>query len=202
MDPSIGWFQPEQQGPALDTWCSLWKRAKMNVPVDGQQDYIALFGSENASKSTSNNINTNNGHDGTNGDGERSAPIQYSHFHQNILKRKSSDNTASTYNFVENPDICAVYKGTPWRTHEPYSEGIVGLHEEILDFYEYMKPTPEEHFMRRNVVKQISKVIKEVWPEAIVSFFSLCLYLVSNSCFLGGLFWQFPNGTLFAHQRH
>lgn len=34
-----------------------------------------------------------------------------------------------------------------------------------------MKPTPEEHFMREDVVMRISEVIKNTYPEALVSSF-------------------------------
>lgn len=45
------------------------------------------------------------------------------------------------------------------------------LHDEINDFYEYMSPTPEEHSMRKAVVKNIEAVILEMWPSARVDVF-------------------------------
>ncbi|KPP79097.1 PAP-associated domain-containing protein 5-like [Scleropages formosus] len=42
------------------------------------------------------------------------------------------------------------------------------LHEEIIDFYEYMSPRPEEERMRMEVVERIERVIKDLWPFADV----------------------------------
>ena len=46
----------------------------------------------------------------------------------------------------------------------PYS-----LHEEIMDFFNFMSPRPEEEAMRRDVVNRIENVIKDLWPTARVS---------------------------------
>lgn len=108
--------------------------------------------------------------------------------HRNKRKR---DNKASTFGFNsslllngpggdENDGF--VYTGTPWKTRN-YSEGIIGLHEEILDFYEYMSPRPEEERMRFEVVDRIKRVIKDLWPSADVQVFgsfSTGLYLPTS----------------------
>ena len=172
MDPNIGWFQPEQQGPALNLWNSIWKRAKMNV-VESQPDFIQISNGNSTNES-------NQSLNATEVDSEKSTsqnlpnpllpngsyPPHFYHFHN--AKRAISDNPASTYNFNENPGICSKYDGTPWRVRDRYYPGIIGLHQEIVDFHSYMKPTPEEHSMREDVVKRISNVIVEVWPEAKV----------------------------------
>uniref|UniRef100_A0AAR2KG27 Terminal nucleotidyltransferase 4A n=1 Tax=Pygocentrus nattereri TaxID=42514 RepID=A0AAR2KG27_PYGNA len=96
--------------------------------------------------------------------------------HRNKRKR---ENKASTFGFNRSlllhgcgPEDEA-YTGTPWKTRN-YTEGIVGLHEEIKDFYEYMSPRPEEERMRLEVVDRIQRVIKDLWPSAdvCVSFFT------------------------------
>ncbi|XP_062845844.1 terminal nucleotidyltransferase 4B [Trichomycterus rosablanca] len=74
------------------------------------------------------------------------------------------------------------YAGTPWKRRN-YSEGVVGLHEEIKDFYEYMSPRPEEERMRLEVVDRIQRVIKDLWPSADVQVFgsfSTGLYLPTS----------------------
>ena len=43
------------------------------------------------------------------------------------------------------------------------------LHEEIVDFFNFMSPRPEEEAMRRNVVNRIEGVIKDLWPTSRVS---------------------------------
>ncbi|KAM7146807.1 terminal nucleotidyltransferase 4B isoform 1-T1 [Macrochelys suwanniensis] len=63
-----------------------------------------------------------------------------------------------------------LFTGTPWKGRN-YSPGVVGLHEEIIDFYKYMSPRPEEERMRMEVVNRIENVIKELWPNADVQIF-------------------------------
>ena len=43
------------------------------------------------------------------------------------------------------------------------------LHHEIIDFYEYMSPRPEEARMRHEVVVRIERAIQEMWPDAQVA---------------------------------
>ncbi|XP_042187855.1 terminal nucleotidyltransferase 4A isoform X4 [Callorhinchus milii] len=74
------------------------------------------------------------------------------------------------------------YSGTPWKTMK-YTSGVRGLHEEIMDFYNFMSPRPEEEAMRKEVVKRIESVIKELWPSADVQIFgsfSTGLYLPTS----------------------
>ncbi|KAF7652196.1 hypothetical protein LDENG_00100040 [Lucifuga dentata] len=69
-----------------------------------------------------------------------------------------------------------------WKTRR-YSSGINGLHEEIVDFFDFMSPRPEEEAMRRDVVNRIENVIKDLWPTARVEIFgsfSTGLYLPTS----------------------
>ncbi|XP_064838258.1 terminal nucleotidyltransferase 4B-like isoform X2 [Oncorhynchus masou masou] len=100
--------------------------------------------------------------------------------HPNKRKR---DNKASTYGFNSSLETggCG-YTGTPWKVKN-YSEGILGLHEEINDFYKHMSPREEEERMRMEVVDRIEKVIKDLWPTADVQVFgsfSTGLYLPTS----------------------
>ncbi|KAJ3597708.1 hypothetical protein NHX12_001225 [Muraenolepis orangiensis] len=57
------------------------------------------------------------------------------------------------------------------------------LHEEIVDFFNFMSPRPEEEAMRRNVVNKIEGVIKDLWPTSRVEIFgsfSTGLYLPTS----------------------
>ncbi|XP_039987997.1 terminal nucleotidyltransferase 4B [Xiphias gladius] len=108
--------------------------------------------------------------------------------HPNKRKR---DNKASTFGFNasllnsgsgSNTGGYDAYAGTPWKVRN-YSEGIVGLHEEISDFYEYISPRPEEEKMRLEVVDRIKGVIHDLWPSAEVQVFgsfSTGLYLPTS----------------------
>ncbi|XP_034041906.1 terminal nucleotidyltransferase 4B [Thalassophryne amazonica] len=108
--------------------------------------------------------------------------------HPNKRKR---ENKASTFGFNSSllltgagshTEGFAAYTGTPWKTRN-YSEGIVGLHEEITDFFEYISPRPEEEKMRLEVVDRIKGVIHDLWPSAEVQVFgsfSTGLYLPTS----------------------
>ncbi|XP_012673690.1 terminal nucleotidyltransferase 4A isoform X2 [Clupea harengus] len=112
-----------------------------------------------------------------------SAIHNHSHHHPG---RRKSDNKASTYGInyqlsnLSNGNY--VSSGTPWKTRR-YSAGVDGLHEEIVDFYNFMSPRPEEAAMRKEVVDRIETVIKELWPTADVQIFgsfSTGLYLPTS----------------------
>uniref|UniRef100_A0A673YW11 Terminal nucleotidyltransferase 4A n=1 Tax=Salmo trutta TaxID=8032 RepID=A0A673YW11_SALTR len=102
--------------------------------------------------------------------------------------RRKSDNKASTYgiNYLlsnwTNDNHVSSGTGTPWKTRK-YSPGVDGLHEEVVDFYNFMSPQPEEASMRKEVVNRIETVIKELWPTADVQIFgsfSTGLYLPTS----------------------
>ncbi|XP_063114018.1 terminal nucleotidyltransferase 4A isoform X2 [Cavia porcellus] len=118
-------------------------------------------------------------------------PLQHQ-FHPGRRKR---ENKASTYglNYLLSgsraatldgggPEAQAPRPGTPWKSRA-YSPGIQGLHEEIIDFYNFMSPCPEEAAMRREVVTRIETVVKDLWPTADVQIFgsfSTGLYLPTS----------------------
>ncbi|XP_064839400.1 terminal nucleotidyltransferase 4A-like isoform X1 [Oncorhynchus masou masou] len=102
--------------------------------------------------------------------------------------RRKSDNKASTYgiNYLlsnwTNDNHVSSGTGTPWKTRK-YSPGVDGLHEEVVDFYNFMSPQPEEASMRKEVVNRIETVIKALWPTADVQIFgsfSTGLYLPTS----------------------
>ncbi|XP_054841146.1 terminal nucleotidyltransferase 4A isoform X2 [Eublepharis macularius] len=125
---------------------------------------------------------------------QREAAAPRHHYHPGRRKRQ---NKASTYgmNYLLGgaagpgaaspplpPPLRRPAPGTPWK-RRPYRPGIHGLHEEIMDFYDFMSPRPEEAVMRREVVKRIETVIKDLWPTADVQIFgsfSTGLYLPTS----------------------
>ena len=58
----------------------------------------------------------------------------------------------------------------PWQTKD-YSYDILGLHEEVNDFYEYVKPKPCEIRMRNEVINSLKSIISSKWPLAKVHVF-------------------------------
>ncbi|XP_016126400.1 non-canonical poly(A) RNA polymerase PAPD7 [Sinocyclocheilus grahami] len=102
------------------------------------------------------------------------AAVHSHHHHHHHPGRRKSDNKASTYgiNYLLSSWTNGNYdnSGTPWKTRK-YNPGVDGLHEEIMDFYNFMSPRPEETTMRQEVVDRIESVIKELWPTAEVQIF-------------------------------
>lgn len=45
------------------------------------------------------------------------------------------------------------------------------LHDEIIEFYNYMSPKKCEHELRLKVVHKIENAIHELWPQAKVEVF-------------------------------
>ncbi|XP_012288663.1 non-canonical poly(A) RNA polymerase PAPD5 isoform X2 [Orussus abietinus] len=173
MDPTIGWYQPEQFGPAKDLWLHIWEAEKgldiltlKNDSSSGtmvgsgnklQQDYIPLE-----------SVNNRLGEERTNPRVQHNTCNNY----YNPSRRKT-DNRASTYGMNYNYEaLVGEYGGCPWRQpNKHYSKGVVGLHEEIEDFFTYMCPSNEEHNLRVRVVKRIEQVIYDLWPDSKVEVF-------------------------------
>lgn len=120
MDPTIGWYQPEQFGPAKDLWLHIWEAEKgldiltlkndssSNVMgVKLQQDFISLD-SVNSRTGDRMQLNTCNSY-------------------YNPSRRKG-DNRASTYGMNYNYDaLVGEYGGCPWRVpNKHYSKGVIG----------------------------------------------------------------------------
>jgi non-canonical poly(A) RNA polymerase PAPD5/7 len=58
----------------------------------------------------------------------------------------------------------------PWQRKD-YSYDILGLHEEVNDFYEYVKPKSCEIRMRYEVISSLRSIISSKWPLAKVHVF-------------------------------
>lgn len=119
MDPQIGWFQPEQCGPALSLWTEIWNSHQRlgNTEVNSKHD------NKNSDLLVGNGIAAFSSDD-------RKPPIKKSDTNSsenssfnNRVKRK--DNKASTYGLIRNEELI---KGglTPWRFRKFYNPGLVG----------------------------------------------------------------------------
>ncbi|XP_069676096.1 terminal nucleotidyltransferase 4B-like isoform X2 [Periplaneta americana] len=163
MDPAIGWYQPEQEGPAKDLWTRIWEAQKgvdnmnlvdVNTSIGTKShDYIPVDSTTNSDEQHNRvTANCNN------------------YFNR---KRRKRENRASTYGMNHNQAaLIGEHGGCPWKIpNKTYGRGVIGLHEEIEDFYNYMCPTPEEHELRVDVVRRIEKVVLSLWPEAKVEIF-------------------------------
>ncbi|GAB1598024.1 terminal nucleotidyltransferase 4A-like [Argonauta hians] len=180
MDPRTAWFPPEHLGRAHTLWTKIWEA---QIGVDSMylnnsnlvnsdqksQDYIPL---DIVNILDVKNTQTNGDHNVLN--------------QQNQLKRKR-ENRASTYGLNHSSVKHLLGKDgalIPWKSKDKhYHTNLLGLHDEIKDFYLYMSPRPEEKFMREGVVKRIRNVVKQLWPDAQVEIFgSFCtgLYLPTS----------------------
>ncbi|KAL4658757.1 non-canonical poly(A) RNA polymerase PAPD5-like isoform X1 [Arapaima gigas] len=161
-------------------------RGMSNSRADGdvaeQRDFIPLEGSNNQGDCVL-------GRGGAGGGGGLTAGSSRGDLDSGHRSKRRRENKASTYGFNTSSVLLhgateyeAGYTGTPWKSRN-YSEGVMGLHEEIVDFYEYMSPRPEERRMRMEVVERIERVIKDLWPFADVQIFgsfSTGLYLPTS----------------------
>ncbi|KAL9975956.1 hypothetical protein ACROYT_G013180 [Oculina patagonica] len=142
MDPRIGWIQPEQKGPAFEKWSNVLE--DVTSPTTNLVEN--LRGGEFIPLNRKNTLNE----------------AMESTVLNNMIN--SDKNHVSKKKRFENQ--------TPWRSKEKsYPDGPVGLHEEILDFYNFMKPRTAEHAMRQEVIARVQEVIKRLWPTAEVEVY-------------------------------
>ncbi len=100
-----------------------------------------------------------------------------------------ADNQQETLNGYQQPSFSSQAKRkrlitgestvtcTPWKTKD-YTCDPPGLHEEICDFYDYMRPRPSEVQMRSEVILRTMSIILQRWPQAKVQVFgSFCTAL-------------------------
>jgi len=99
---------------------------------------------------------------------------QYPSNHYNRTKRKRDSSSGSNGGSVptrsDSPGEGLALP--PWADPVyPYTKGIIGLHQEIDDFYQWIMPTEEEHYMRMGVVHRIEECIQKIWPAATLHIF-------------------------------
>ncbi|XP_030371518.1 inactive non-canonical poly(A) RNA polymerase protein Trf4-2 [Scaptodrosophila lebanonensis] len=60
----------------------------------------------------------------------------------------------------------------PWQLpNYYYGAGVVGLHQEIEHFYNYILATPTELAMRAETVRRVKNLLLSLWPDACVEVF-------------------------------
>lgn len=106
MDPQIGWFQPEQEGPAKEFWMRIWdshvdNRDQLKVNLQ-QHDY-----SSNVLYKNSDNI--------------ENIPENFKRMPMNVNNVNYSVNRARTYAMNRFQDaLIGKYGGCPWRGRKLY----------------------------------------------------------------------------------
>uniref|UniRef100_A0A914V6T7 polynucleotide adenylyltransferase n=1 Tax=Plectus sambesii TaxID=2011161 RepID=A0A914V6T7_9BILA len=229
MDRNI-WCQPEQRGPALDTWNTVFATATKALEAsrhDGAPTVSLMNGVASSSASStcskmseqsdddagvmspSTTPSLVNGHDqqeakaadfdgfiplcsppansSTSTDGDSDSVTNRSwrgarpdsrsplvnnglHPNNNFLMRNRARTLPHDGSLSE---LCRRHGGTPWiiPSDKTYPISMIGLHEEIIDFYNWIKPSPVEGRLRQQVFYRLSSVIHDLWPGARVDFF-------------------------------
>lgn len=117
MDPAIGWFQPEQCGPALSLWTDIWNTHQrinsfdFHSKLDSQMPTPSCLGSGNALL-----------HE------DRKFPLKKPDLNNtgHVCRGKRKENKASTYALSRNSDTISS-GGTPWKLKEKlYTPGLLG----------------------------------------------------------------------------
>ena len=54
---------------------------------------------------------------------------------------------------------------------ERYPRDVIALHQEIKSYYSSVRPSPESHQLRLEVLQRVSRLVKSLWPEAKVEPF-------------------------------
>lgn len=70
-----------------------------------------------------------------------------------------------------------------FRSNCKFKSPMLQLHKEILDFCEFLSPTPEEEALRKSAIDSVFEVIKYIWPSCKVEVFGSFrtgLYLPSS----------------------
>uniref|UniRef100_UPI00358FA802 terminal nucleotidyltransferase 4B-like isoform X2 n=1 Tax=Myxine glutinosa TaxID=7769 RepID=UPI00358FA802 len=149
MDPRLAWLQPEQLGPANALWMQVWETTQ---GVGGLNLYLQTGAMRRHDDFLALQAAASEG----------PAEVRAG------LGKRKRDTRACT-NGVHLA-LLTVAGGMPWKVRR-YVDGVLGLHDEMIDFYKYMSPRPAEHAMRTEVVDRIRQVIKELWPSADVQVF-------------------------------
>lgn len=164
MDPRIAWYPPEQLGRAHDLWTRVWETQQgvdnmhLNSDYIKPQDFIPLDGINAFDQKRQVLQNSNKNADN----------IQ----NQTTAQKRKRENKASTYGLNQQKAYLGENGGlTPWVGKISYDPSVVGLHQEIEEFFNFMSPRPEEASMRHEVVGRIETVIQELWPDAQVKVF-------------------------------
>ncbi len=87
----------------------------------------------------------------------------YNNKEKNYNKDKKDNNNYKVESIPFNPE-----QFFPWITKKSLSQknrGILKLHFEIIEFYNFIKPTKKENELRIKTFNEIKKIINNIWPN-------------------------------------
>ncbi len=137
---------------------------------DADASFLSMDGFED-----DDNVSGHDDHDKDEGDGDDDDELGgFISLHKPQITEESEEDLLTTLAKASPPGR------PPWFAPYMQSDGQPGpdllrrsrlpalaqLHEEILDFVEFIKPTPEEEAKRSGVVRRIQDVMKGLWPKA------------------------------------
>ena len=149
MDPKVAWIQPEVFGPATELWQRLWENSNRE-----SEEYNNQVIDQTQKPNTSNLQQLS--------EAQREQQLQKENRLQAELGIKqlsplsqliSSDNAACMISLDYQQIVRNYQQNGKWR-RQKYPGGLYGLHLEIMDFYDWIKPTNEEYIMRYHVVNR------------------------------------------------
>ncbi|XP_071957977.1 uncharacterized protein [Antedon mediterranea] len=171
MDPRISWYQPEQLGPATYLWTEIFDSANQlhNLQINEMTAATAATTGTDSNKTGPGSRSQDFIPLQSNADSSSKRSVSNGHnlidSRNNHISKRKRDNIACTYDWNHSENL--VGGGTPWKSNgKRYEEGVIGLHNEIHDFFNFMSPKKEEGLMRSEVVNRVSEVVRSIWPEA------------------------------------
>ena len=156
MDPKVAWIQPEVFGPAAELWQRLWENSKHDDDYQTGPGGVGGVGAQPVTTTTMPPVIEE----------KLNAAQQLEKEHRlqtelGITKLSplspltSSENAACLIQLDYRATVRNYAQNGKWRGHQKqYPGGLYGLHLEILDFYNWIKPTNEEYIMRYDVVNR------------------------------------------------
>ena len=118
-----------------------------------EQDYIKFHTSEEKLKHSNNSLEEKS-------NGLKNSDVNTEKFHQSNISQ------------IENINAIPCNEFFPWISEKTKnSRGMLKLHYEILDFYEFIKPTSEEDKLRDITVRRLKELIKQEFPDWTVKTF-------------------------------
>ncbi|CAG9323550.1 unnamed protein product [Blepharisma stoltei] len=96
-------------------------------------------------------------------------------------KTRSRSRTPKSYSQSDRRNLITLYGSTP--TEEPqlapwvrestltFKDPLLLLHEEIIDFYDFMQPNPLEKANQEDILNRLTAMVKSIWPDAEIQVF-------------------------------
>lgn len=128
MDPSVGWYMSEQDGPAKRIWLGIWDTTSEMDNNTAVNNNILSVDNSKTTSSISRDTNMATTLPTTTTENNYINTIDKTPFNPARRKAATNDNKASTYNMNKcYQRLIGTYHGCPWRPPNfQYGRGIIG----------------------------------------------------------------------------